>query len=368
MKQLTGWKQGRQKIKISSERGGRVAKKKILVISYGGTIVMVVDPKRKAVVPAKDIKSILELVPELTKYANVSMAVLSNKDSTNVGPGDWTRLANYIKKRYTEFDGFVVTHGTNTMSYTATALSFALGETLSKPVVLTGSQLPLTVYGNDARFNFENAIHTAALASEEGVGEVMVVFDDKVLRGCRTLKVSESSFAAFESPSFPDLGDIRSTGIHLSDRAMRKKANNDLAKPLSNFEASVLSVDLVPGLDPHPILEMMQLGLYDGLILKSHGAGSVPTEGAGSFLPLIHQLSEEYNVPIVITTKFLGGTSIKEINDEPAVMAIEAGATPSGDMTDVASEIKLMWLMSNKDLSPSQVRRSITKDFVGEIS
>lgn len=345
-----------------------MAKKKILVIGYGGTIVMVVDPVRKAVVPAEDIKSILQLVPELTKYADISMAILSNKDSTNIGPTDWTRLVRYIKKRYAEFDGFVVTHGTNTMSYTATALAFALGKTLAKPVVLTGSQLPLTVYGNDARFNFENAIHTAALASEQGIGEVMVVFDDKVLRACRTLKVSESSFAAFESPSFPELGDIRSTGIHLSDRAMRKKTGRDLAEPQANFDASVLSIDLVPGLHPQPILEMMQHKLYDGLILKSHGAGSVPTEGEGSFLPLIHQLSHEYNVPVVITTKFLGGTSIKEINDEPAVLAVETGATPSGDMTDVASEVKLMWLLSHKDLTPQQVRQRITRNFIGEIS
>ncbi len=329
---------------------------------------MVVDPLRKTVVPANDIKSILELVPELTKYADVSMAVLSNKDSTNVGPTDWTRLALYIKKRYAEFDGFVVTHGTNTMSYTATALSFALGKSLTKPVVITGSQLPLTVYGNDARFNFENAIHTATIASEAHIGEVMVVFDDKVLRGCRTLKVSESSFAAFASPSFPDLGDIRSTGIILSDRALRKKPDKELAEPQAHFDASVLSIDLVPGLHPQPILDMMQNKSYDGLILKSHGAGSVPTEGIGSFLPLIHQLTNENNIPVVITTKFLGGTSIKEINDEPAVLAIESGATPSGDMTDVASEVKLMWLLSHKNLSPHQVRQRITKNFVGEIS
>ncbi len=121
------------------------SKKKILIISYGGTIVMVVDEKRKMVVPAENFAQIEALIPDLSRAADVSMDFLTTKDSTNVGPEDWTRLAVYIYEHHDEYDGFVITHGTNTMAYTATALAFALGKGLKKPVILTGSQLPLTV-------------------------------------------------------------------------------------------------------------------------------------------------------------------------------------------------------------------------------
>ncbi len=133
-------------------------RKKILVISYGGTIVMVVDPKNKSVKPAENLDEILALLPNLDAAADITLEVLANKDSTNVTPDDWTRLAMYIYNKHDEYDGFIITHGTNTMAYTASAVAIALGRGLKKPVIFTGAQLPLTVYGNDARFNFENAV------------------------------------------------------------------------------------------------------------------------------------------------------------------------------------------------------------------
>src|SRR5690242_10640724 len=122
-------------------------KPNILVISYGGTISMVV--KDNKVVPAENVEEILKLLPTLSSLANITLETLSHKDSTNVNQDDWTRIAYHISKNMDLYDGFLITHGTNTMSYTASALSLALGDGLQKPVVLTGSQLPLTVYGND---------------------------------------------------------------------------------------------------------------------------------------------------------------------------------------------------------------------------
>lgn len=342
-------------------------KKKILVIGYGGTIVMVVDEKRKAVVPATNLDEIKKLIPRLSEVADIQMDFLSNKDSTNVGPDDWTRLAMYIHDRLDKFDGFVITHGTNTLSYTSSALAFAFGKNLPKPIVITGSQLPLTVYGNDARFNFENAVKAAVVAAENNIAEVMVVFNDVVLRGCRTVKVSESAFGAFDSPAYPELARITSTGIHFSSTAWRAKEGSKLNfQP--HFYTKVLSIDLTPGLLPDVLESFVSTGQCRGVILKSFGAGSVPSEGVYSYIPFINKTVREYKIPVIVSTKFLGGNVIKEINDECAVLAIEAGATPGADMTDVATEVKLMWILAQGITEEGKIQDAIIQDYVGEVT
>ena len=200
-------------------------KKKILIIGYGGTIVMVVDETRKAVVPAKNLDEILAKLPTINDVADIDMDFLSNEDSTNVGPNDWTRIAIYIRDKHDQYDAFVITHGTNTLAYTASALTLALGTGLKKPIVLTGSQLPLSVYGNDARFNFENAIKTAAEASKRDINEVMIVFSDTILRGCRSVKSVNYRF-------------VRSPHRHsLPSEALRRPASISLMTPVQAIQA-----------------------------------------------------------------------------------------------------------------------------------
>ncbi|MBI4173967.1 MAG: asparaginase [Candidatus Aenigmarchaeota archaeon] len=345
----------------------RQKKKKVLVIGYGGTIVMIVDEKTKSVKPAANLKQVLALLPRLDEVADISMEILSNKDSTNVTPDDWTRLALFLYNNRDAYDAFVITHGTNTMAYTASALTLALGSGFQKPVVLTGSQLPLTVYGNDARFNFENSIKVAVEASNQGIAEVMVVFSDVILRGGRTVKVSESAFDAFKSPAFPELGVITSTGIHFSPivRRVDKKARLELNP---NFSTNIVSLDLTPGQLPSMVESFLTIGKCKGLILKSHGAGSVPTEGEYSFISLIQKAVREYKIPVIVSTKFLGGNAYKEINDECAVRAIEAGAIPGGDLTDVMTEVKLMWILAQGAFSEKQIHARILTDYVGEVT
>ncbi|MDD2656373.1 MAG: asparaginase [Patescibacteria group bacterium] len=341
-------------------------KKKILVISYGGTIVMVVDKEKNMVVPAKNIDEIMELVPDLDQVADVSMEILSNKDSTNVSPQDWTRLAMFIQEQHDKYDGFVITHGTNTMAYTASALTIALGNGLQKPIVLTGSQLPLTEYGNDARFNFENAVKTAVVAAEQNIAEVMIVFSDLILRGSRSVKVSESSFRAFKSPAFPELGMILSTGIHFS--SIVKKADPTIPLNIKpHFSNDIVSLDLTPGQLPGLIESIVTSGKCKGIIFKSHGAGSVPTEGEYSFLPLIKKTVGTLKIPVIVSTKFLGGNSYKKVNDECAVLALEAGAIPGGDLTDVMTEVKLMWILAQGTMTEDQVRKQMMTPYVGEM-
>lgn len=340
-------------------------KPKILLIGYGGTISMVVRDNK--VVPAENIREIMALLPRISELAEIDMDALSNKDSTNVNHLDWTRIAQHITGAMERYDGFLITHGTNTMAYTASALSLALGRGLKKPVVLTGSQLPLTVYGNDARFNFENAVKVLVRACEEHIAEVMVVFDDFVLRGGRTVKVSESSFRAFFSPAFSPVGDITSSGVSFNYHAYHRdeKAPFEL-KP--NFSGRIMSVDLTPGQLPDLFEAIISSRKCGGIILKSHGAGSVPTEGPYNFIPFIKETVQKYHLPVIISTKFLGGNPFKEVNDECAVLALEAGAIPSGDMTDVMTEVKLMWIMAQGIRDTAAVRKAILSDYAGEIT
>ncbi len=345
-------------------------KPKILVLSYGGTIVMRVDHEKKAVVCIEDTAEILSLLPDISGIGDITFEILENKDSTNVTPADWTRLSMALHDRYDDYDAFVVTHGTNTMAYTASAITLALGKSYNKPIVFTGSQLPLSYYGNDARFNFENALKVAAESVKEKISEVMIVFNDLVLRGCRTVKVSESDFRAFKSPAFPELGKILSTGVHFSPIINRvdeiqSKQTVDL-RP--HFSTNILSMDLTPGLMPSLIEGIVKNGVCKGVILKSHGAGSVPTENEYSFLPLIEKLVRTYKIPTIVSTKFLGGNSYKKVNDECAVEAIQAGAIPGGDLTDVMTEVKLMWLLAQDFHETNDIKKYLLHDFVGEVS
>lgn len=345
-----------------------IMKKKVLIIGYGGTIVMVVDEKRKAVVNAKNIQQILRLLPSLKEVADTHFVLLANKDSTNVNPDDWSRLAVYIHKNYKKYDAFVVTHGTNTMAYTASALTLALGPDLQKPVIITGSQLPLTVYGNDARFNFENAVKTAVVAAEKNIGEVMIVFDDLILRGCRAVKVSESAFRAFSSPAFPEIGRITSAGIYFNPFAKTSKSNISDFEIFPNFNTNILSMDLTPGQLPSMVEAILASGKCKGLILKSHGAGSVPTEAEFSFIPLIRKSVHNYKIPVIVSTKFLGGNAYKEVNDDCAIQAIEAGAIPAGDLTDVMTEVKLMWILAQGVFGEKEIQRKLLTSYAGEVT
>jgi L-asparaginase len=337
---------------------------KFLIIVYGGTITMVMKDKR--VQPASDISEILELLPRLNDHADLDLEILSNKDSTNVNHTDWTQLSRHLAERMDQYDGFLITHGTNTMAYTASALSLALGSGLKKPVVITGSQLPLTVFGNDARFNFENAVKVLTKANAEQVAEVMIVFDDLVLRGSRSVKVSESSFRAFRSPAFPPIGEITATGVQFSIHAKRIGTEAFVLRP--DFAPGVLSIDLTPGQLPDLFETIVATGRCKGIILKSHGAGSVPTDGAYNFLPFIHKTVHQYLVPVIISTKFLGGNSFKEINDACAVEALEAGAIPSGDLTDVMTEVKLMWILAQGVTNMTEIKQALLRETIGEVS
>jgi L-asparaginase len=331
--------------------------------------------------------------------ADVELIQVENKDSTNITPSHWTMLALKIAEIHGDYDAIIITHGTDTMAYTASAVSLALGRELEIPIVFTGSQLPLVAFGSDARFNLENAMKTALEACKEKIAEVMIVFNDFVLRANRTVKISEAKFGAFDSPAFPHLSQITATGVWFIPQALKrtgvrvekerfntktilpfrptppsrrgqepqllvKKAVLD-TKP--HFQRGILSVEIVPGLEPGILMAVLKSGTCQGLLLKSLGAGNVPSEEEYSILPVIEAATQKYKVPVLVSTKFVGGNTHMDIY-EPGKLAMQAGAIPTGDMTDVMAQIKFMWALAQGHRERKDLEAIIKRSFVGEIS
>ena len=316
--------------------------------------------------PAKSVEEIIKIIPSLKKMADVSFHELENRDSTNINPSHWTKLALYIEKIHDKVDAIIVTHGTDTMSYTASAVALALGRGLKIPVVFTGSQLPLVAHGTDAQFNLENSMKTVLKACDEEIAEVMIVFSDRVLRAGRSLKMSEAKFPAFDSPAFPHLARIDAVGIHFITEALKVNKKSVL-KIKPNFQRGILAVDLVPGLEPDILMETLRSGKCQGLLLKSLGAGNVPSENEYSLLPVIREAVDLLKIPVLISNKFIGGNVHMDIY-EPGKMALEAGAIPTGDLTDVMAQVKFMWALAQGPKSLNDLKKIINTDFVGEIT
>lgn len=352
-------------------RGGEIlrSKPKVMVLGFGGTIAMA-RSERGVLHPAYNIDEVLAEAPFLNELADVKFRQLQNRDSSNITPRHWKQLARHIENIHHLYSGIIVTHGTDTMAYTASAVALALGRGLKIPVVFTGSTLPLTKPNTDARHNLENAMRTVIAASQEGVAEVMIVFADKVLRGARAVKVSETKFQAFDSPAFPDIASITRTGVSFQPFALRKEEKLPLdVKP--EFRRFIFTVDLVPGLERRILQNIIRSGYCGGLVLKSFGAGTLPSEGGYSLLPVIKEAKGQ-NIPVVIATKFTGGNINLELY-EPGKKALNLGAISAGDMTDIMAQVKLMWLLGDNwrrkiHLSLGELKEKINTDFVGEIT
>lgn len=364
-----------------------MGKLKVLILGFGGTIAMVPDASG-VLIPAKSIEEILAIVPSLREMADVELVQVENKDSTNINPSHWAKLALKIAEIHGDYDAIIVTHGTDTMAYTAGAVSLALGRELEIPIVFTGSQLPLIAYGSDARFNLENAMKTVLEACKMNIAEVMIVFNDFVLRASRTVKISEARFGAFDSPAFPHLSQITATGVYFIPQTLKvgeddshfgfdlrptspkkqpprvKKVVLDI-KP--HFQRSILSVEIVPGLEPAILMAVLKSGTCQGLLLKSLGAGNIPSEEEYSILPVVEAATHKYKVPVLVSTKFVGGNTHMDIY-EPGKLAMEAGAIPTGDMTDVMAQIKFMWALAQGYRERQALADVIKRSFVGEIS
>ena len=357
-------------------------KKKILFLFNGGTIGQVPTEINGKIVsaPPKDAsvfqKAVEPVIAKFSEIFDVTYEVITVKESSSMTPQDWEKLIFRVKKAQDEegFDGVGIAHGTDTLAYTATALAFALhGSVPGKsglriPVCITGSQNPVYQDGGDGKFNLENLFRTLDKAISLGVGDVLINFWSRVLLGCRTLKVSERDFDAMQTPAVLDAGVINSRGVNIfTERVSIKKDSSSKINLAPKFGRGVISFELTPGLDPNLLLSFVTGGGVSAMILKSLGEGNVCSEGAFNLLPVIKQATSDYMTPIFMASKFIGGNADSAV-DASGVAAIEAGAIPCLDSTDVATDVKVRWLFGNGICSSIEdFRKAMQTSYCGEV-
>lgn len=329
-------------------------KPKICLIFAGGTIGMVPDKKTGALQPAQNAAEIIRGIPEIQKHVELDFKMVVNIDSSNMQPAHWTQIANKIHQFYDKYDGFVVAQGTDTMAYSASALSFAL-QNLSKPVVFTGSLIPLSDIVSDGRSNLIYACLTAAM----DIAEVCIVFANKVIRGNRAKKFHESFVEVFHSPNFPYLGELGRPTV-LQEWRKRRRKRTLIFQP--EFNSNISLIKIFPGFDPYIMERSIERGTQ-GIIIEGFGPGNVPFID-NSIIPKIEKATK-LNIPIVIANQMEKGiTNLRAY--EAGLKAAEAGAISSHDMTTEATIAKLMWALA-KTTKPIQIRQIMEKDLAGEI-
>ena len=338
----------------------------ILIIYTGGTIGMKQDPVDFTLKPF-NFGQILSEVPEIRKFVcrvdTYSFSPLI--DSSDAQPEFWIDLARLIKKEYANYDGFVVLHGTDTMSFTASALSFML-ENLEKPVVFTGSQLPIGMLRTDGKENLISAVEIASAADEHGrpiVPEVTVFFDSHLCRGNRTIKYSAENFWAFRSENAPALAD---TGIHIKynlDEIRYPKQYGNPLKISETLDTDVAILKIFPGMRENMVRALFATEGLRAVILETFGSGNAPTQKW--FLDIISE-ADRRGLIIMNITQCIAGC----VDMEAYATGIELkkmGVVSGYDSTLEAALAKLFYLMG-KYADNDVVKRELNKNLRGEIS
>ncbi len=280
-------------------------------------------------------------------------------DSSNMTPTIWNDIANKIVDNQSKFDGFVVLHGTDTMAYSASALAFML-RGLNKPVILTGAQLPLGQIRNDARENLKTSM---MLAANYPVPEVGLFFGDHLYRGCRSTKVSATSFDAFDSPNYQPLATV-GTSVNIFEDRIRTESPTGQQISFSPIDfAEIATFRLFPGMSTDVLAHFLSRPLR-GLILETYGDGNGPTNDPG-FIDVLRNAADAGVVILGCTQCLHGGMT--QANYATGTALTKAGVIPGRDMTVEACLTKMLFLLSQK-LSPDEIRTQLAANLVGELT
>ncbi len=328
-----------------------MARAKVALLYVGGSIGMQMNQKTGRIEPIESLNEIHRFLPELQKEVALKFFTLTTVGSSDVTPEHWAEVARTIADIYDDFDGFVVVHGTNTMSFTACALSFAL-QGLSKPVVITGAILPINDIAGDGRMNLIYAIRTAQL----DLAEVCVVLGPYGLRGSRIKKVDQSLFKTFDTPTFPKLVRFNSE-VLLSPLRMVRRKRTLLCRP--DFDTNVALITLHPGI-PDSYLNAVLAAEPHGIVLRTYGLGMLPEYLFGWLSKVTAK-----GIPVVITSQALRGKV--DLHRYRKQLTFEKmGIISAANMTYECATVKLMWALAHSR-NPRRLRAIMEQSIVGEL-
>ena len=305
--------------------------KKILMIGTGGTIASEMTPE--GLTPELNTRQLLDFIPDIGKLCRVDCIQLYNLDSTNIFPENWLGVVDTLRKNYEAYDGFVISHGTDTMAYTAAALSYLI-QGSPKPIILTGAQKPIWFDGTDSKRNLTDAFLYAC----RGCGGVQIVFNGKVILGTRARKTFSKSFQAFSSVNYPDLAVLQ------DERLLQYIRTESLPRPIfyDTLCQNVGLLKLIPG-TKRELVEFM-VERYDGIVIESFGVGGLPDYPGQEFYPVVRQAVERGRI-VVMTTQVPNEGSDLSVYHVGGHLKSTLRLLEAFDMTTEAAVCKLMWIL-----------------------
>ncbi|OQX79491.1 MAG: L-asparaginase 1 [Bacteroidetes bacterium 4484_276] len=335
----------------------------ILIIYTGGTIGMVKDPDSGILKPFNFDNIYLQIPAlKLLDYKIENYCFEPVIDSSDMDPHHWGEITKIIEVNYEKHDGFVVLHGSDTMAYTASALSFML-ENLNKPVILTGSQLPLGMIRTDGRENFITAIEIAAAQEDDTpiIPEVAIYFENQLMRGNRTIKYNAEHFEAFRSPNYPALAEV---GVYIKyNHSLIRKPNFKKLKVHTKLDSNIAVLKLFPGISKSLVESVLQTDGLRAIVLETYGSGNAPTKKW-----FIDALKKRIDQGLIVlnATQCQGGPV--EMNKyQTGVTLQDIGVIGGIDITTEAATAKLMYLLGIYN-TPEQVKQKLSQSLRGEIT